>query len=177
MLYFLEQHFISSDDKVYWCGLEKRALHSGIFFSRIFLSCSVPTFRGQKVAKHGGHQGISFLFFLIELGPICKSKAASLWLKSCEDHSLLKSYNGGLWKNNYRSRPTYSARQTRLRIWSVSITVVPSIETLQTTPKTLQTPPNHYRTYNARKKCGPLCGGGGHMHFRIRTYDERRRYV
>ena len=40
---------------------------------------------------------------LIELGPICISMIASLWLKSCEDHSLLKSYNGGLWKNNYRS--------------------------------------------------------------------------
>ena len=32
------------------------------FFSRIFHSCRVPHFRGQKVAKHGGHQDISFLF-------------------------------------------------------------------------------------------------------------------
>ena len=48
---------------------------------------------------------VSHSCFLIELGPICKSKAASLRLKSCEDHSLLKSYNGGLWKNNYRSGP------------------------------------------------------------------------
>ena len=39
-------------------------------------------------------------------------------------------------------RATFSARQTCLRIWSVSITVVQSIETPQTTPK----PPNHYRT-------------------------------
>ena len=49
---------------------------------------------------------VSHSCFLIELGPICNSMAASLWLKSCEDHSLLKSYNGGLWKNNYRSGPT-----------------------------------------------------------------------
>ena len=34
----------------------------GIFLSRIFLSCRVPTFRGQKVVKHGGRRGISFLF-------------------------------------------------------------------------------------------------------------------
>ena len=58
---------------------------------------------GQKVVKHGGHQGISFLF--IDWTTICISLAASLWLKSCEDHSLLKSYTGGLWKNNYRSGP------------------------------------------------------------------------
>ena len=35
---------------------------------------------------------------LVELGPICNSMAASLCLKSCDDHSLLKSYNGGLRK-------------------------------------------------------------------------------
>ena len=45
-----------------WCGLEKRTLHFGIFFNEIFLSCRVPTFRGQKVVKHGGHHGISYLF-------------------------------------------------------------------------------------------------------------------
>ena len=81
---------------------KKQTLHSSIF-NKIFLSCRVPTFRGQKVVKHGGHQGISFLF--IDWTTICISMAASLWLKSCEDHSLLKSYNGGLWKNNYRSGP------------------------------------------------------------------------
>ena len=43
--------------------LRKKDLAFWYFFSRIFLSCRVPTFRGQKVAKHGGHQGISFLFF------------------------------------------------------------------------------------------------------------------
>ena len=33
--------------------------------------------------------GVSHSCLLIELGPICNSMAASLWLKSCEDHSLL----------------------------------------------------------------------------------------
>ena len=54
-------------------------------------------------------------------------------------------------------RSTYSTRQTRL---SVSITMVPSIETPQT-------PPNHYRTYNARiffkDTHGLFVGGGGHV--------------
>ena len=49
--------------------------------------------------------GISHSCLLIELGPICKSMTASLGLKSCEDHSPLKSYNGGLWKNNFKSGP------------------------------------------------------------------------
>ena len=40
---------------------------------------------------------------LVEVGPICNYMAASFCLKSFEDHSLLKSYNGGLWKDNYRS--------------------------------------------------------------------------
>ena len=43
--------------------------------------------------------GVSHSCLFIELGPICNSMAASLWFKSNEDHSLLKSYNGGLWKN------------------------------------------------------------------------------
>ena len=104
-----EQHFIASVDKVYWCGLEKRTLHSGIFFfSRIFLLCRVPTFRGQKVAKHGGHQGISFLFFWLNY---VQSVTASLWLKSCEDHSHLKSYNGGLWKK-------------QLQVWALVLDVL-----------------------------------------------------
>ena len=49
---------------------------------------------------------VSHICLLVELGPICNSMAASLCLKSCEDHSLLKSYYGGLWKNIYRSGPT-----------------------------------------------------------------------
>ena len=44
---------------------------------------------------------ISHICLLVELGPICNSMAASLCLKICEDHSLLKFYNGGLWKNNH----------------------------------------------------------------------------
>ena len=39
------------------------------------------------------------------VGPICNSMEASLCFKSCEHHSLLKSYNGGLWKNSYRPVP------------------------------------------------------------------------
>ena len=42
--------------------LSKRTLRFGIFFNEFFLSCRVPTFRGQKVVKHGGHHGISYLF-------------------------------------------------------------------------------------------------------------------
>ena len=41
---------------------------------------------------------VSHICLLVELGPICNSMTASLCLKSCEDHSLLKSYYGGLWK-------------------------------------------------------------------------------
>ena len=44
--------------------LRKRTLHFGTYFNEIFLSCRVPTFRGQKVIKHGGHHGISFLAHL-----------------------------------------------------------------------------------------------------------------
>ena len=38
------------------------------------------------------------IYLLVELGPICISMAASFCLKSCDDHSLLKSYIGGLCK-------------------------------------------------------------------------------
>ena len=38
---------------------------------------------------------VSHSCLLIELDPLCNSMAASLWFKSCEDHSLLKLYNGG----------------------------------------------------------------------------------
>ena len=41
---------------------------------------------------------VSHSCLLIELNPICNSMAASLCLKSCKDHCLLKSYNGGLRK-------------------------------------------------------------------------------
>ena len=49
----------------------------------------------------------------VEQGPICNSMAASLCLKSCGDHSFLKSYNGGLWRNNYRSGPCGSLISSR----------------------------------------------------------------
>ena len=41
---------------------------------------------------------VSHIYLLVELGQICNSMAASLCLKSCVDHSLLKRYNCGLWK-------------------------------------------------------------------------------
>ena len=46
---------------------------------------------------------VSHICLSIELGPICNFGAASLCLKGCDDQSLLNSYNGGLWKNNYMS--------------------------------------------------------------------------
>ena len=76
----------------------------GIFFNEILLSCRVPTFRGQTVINMVVTR-VSHSCLLIELGSICNSMAACLCFKSCEDHSLLKGYNGGLWKNNYRSGP------------------------------------------------------------------------
>ena len=39
-----------------------RTLYFDIFFFKaIFLPCRVPTFRDQKVVKHGRNGGISFL--------------------------------------------------------------------------------------------------------------------
>ena len=48
---------------------------------------------------------VSHSCLLIELDPICNSITASLWFKSCEDHSLLENYNGGLWKTFTRLSP------------------------------------------------------------------------
>ena len=42
--------------------LRKKDIAFLVFINEIFLSCRVPTFRGKNVVKHGGHQGISFLF-------------------------------------------------------------------------------------------------------------------
>ena len=81
--------------------LRKKDLAFGYFIG-IFLSCSVPTFRGKQVVNMVVTRA-SRSCLLIELCPICNSMAASLWFKSFEDHRLFKSYNGGLWKNNYRS--------------------------------------------------------------------------
>ena len=63
---------------------------------------------------------VSHICLLVVLGPICNSMAASLCLKSCEDHSLLKSYNGGLWKNIYRSGPFIQIKSNVLIFVSVS---------------------------------------------------------
>ena len=76
-----------------------------VFFSVEFSSHVGSPPSGAKKWQNMAVTRVSHSCFLIELGPICNSMAASLWLKSCEDHSLLKSYNGGLWKNNYRSGP------------------------------------------------------------------------
>ena len=49
---------------------------------------------------------VSHSFLLIELGLICNRMESSLCFKSCEDHSLLKSYNGGIWKTFTGLGPT-----------------------------------------------------------------------
>ena len=90
-------HFLSL---LVW--LIKRTLYFVIFFKAIFLPCRVPTFRDQKVVKHGRHRGISFLH-IDWTRSICKSMTASLWFKSFQDLSLLKSYNVDLWINIYKS--------------------------------------------------------------------------
>ena len=65
------------------------------------MKCSFPI-QGPQVVKHGGY-GVSHSCLLIELGPVFNSMAASLCFKRFEDHSLLKIYNGDLWKNIYGS--------------------------------------------------------------------------
>ena len=49
-------HFLSL---LVW--LIKMTLYFDIFFKAIFLPCRMPTFRDQKVVKHGRNGGISFL--------------------------------------------------------------------------------------------------------------------
>ena len=61
LLHFFKQHLTAFVDKVYWRDLEKKDLASWYFFIEIYLSCRMSTFRGQKVVKHSGHQGILFL--------------------------------------------------------------------------------------------------------------------
>ena len=80
-------------------------LHSGIFFSVEFSSHVGYPHSEAKKWFNMVVTWVSHSCLLIELDPICNSMAASLLLKSCEDHNLLKSYNGGIWKNNYRSGP------------------------------------------------------------------------
>ena len=87
---------------------------------------------------------VSHICLLVELGPICNSTAASLCLKSCVDHSLLKSYNGGLWKNIYRSGPRgviIDKRNTR-RVYFIE----------NTTRLLLSSPWTFYRTAKTEKR-------------------------
>ena len=93
------------------------------FFNDIFLSCRVPTFSGQKVVNMAV-TWVSHICLFVELGPICNSMAASLCLKSCEDHSLLKSYDGGLWKKQLQVGPYTTmviAHQTYLHLRSLTM--------------------------------------------------------
>ena len=77
MLHLLKQYLTAFDDVVYRCGLEQRILYFDIFFNEMFIPCRVPTFRGRKVVNMA-FSGVSHSCLLIELGPISKSKAASL---------------------------------------------------------------------------------------------------
>ena len=70
----------------------------------------MPTIRGQKVVNMVVNM-VSHICSLVELGPICNSMEASLCLKRCEEHSLLKSYNEGhLWK--------------KIQVWSLKAVIV-----------------------------------------------------
>ena len=82
-------------------------LHFDMFCIEIFLTCRVSTFRVKKIGKNMAVIGVNHACLLIELGTICISMAVSFWFKSCADHSVLKSYNGGLWKNIYKSGSYY----------------------------------------------------------------------
>ena len=101
VLFGTTSHCFCCFSLVVW--LSKKDLAFWYFFQYNFPLMCPPS--GAKKWQNMAVTRVSHSCFLIELGPICNSMAASLWLKSCEDHGLLKSYNGGLWKNNYRSRP------------------------------------------------------------------------
>ena len=58
--------------------------------------------------------GVSHSCLLIIPGPICNSMIVSLCLKNCEDHSLLKKYNEGLWK-------------TQLQVWALKKNIKPAL--------------------------------------------------
>ena len=62
LLHFLKQHLTTFVDLVFRCSLDKRTFHFDILFNEMFIPCRVPTFRDQKVLRHCGHWGISFLF-------------------------------------------------------------------------------------------------------------------
>ena len=76
--------------------LRKKDLAFWYFFSVEFSSHVACPPSGAKKWQKMVVTVVSHSCLLIELGPICNSMAASLWLKSCEDHSLLKRCNEGL---------------------------------------------------------------------------------
>ena len=96
-LHFLKIHLTAFVDLDFWCGFEKMTLHFDMFSMKVSSHVRWPPL-GAKKCKNMAVTGVSHASLLIELGPICISIAASLIFKSCEDHSLLRSYNGGLWK-------------------------------------------------------------------------------
>ena len=92
MLYF----FFAFVNYIYGCGLEKRTC-SLVFFMKYSSHIRCPP-SGATNWQNIAVTRVSHSCLEIDLGPICDSIAASLCFKSCEDHSLLKCYNGGLWK-------------------------------------------------------------------------------
>ena len=76
-MFFLKQHLIVFVDLVYWCGLEKRTLHSGIFSVEFSSHVGCPP-SGAKNWQNMMVTGVSHSCILIELGPICNYMAASL---------------------------------------------------------------------------------------------------
>ena len=65
---------------------------------------------------------VSHSCLLIELGPICKSMAAPLCFKSCEDHSLLKAK-----MEVYGKTFTGLGPVPFLNNWSISIIAISSL--------------------------------------------------
>ena len=75
---------------------------------------------------------VSHICLFAELGPICNSMAALLYLKSFWDHRLLKSYDGGLWKNTYRSGPINKQKAVSQTIVRIITTHYLALEYLMT---------------------------------------------
>ena len=66
----------------------KKDLVFWYFFSKKFSSHVGCPPSGTKEGLNMAVTGVSHSCILIELGPICKSMAASLWFKSFQDQSL-----------------------------------------------------------------------------------------
>ena len=81
---------------IYISSVDKTQRQFGLIFDAILLPSSLPTFRVQTGANHGGHQGNSFLL-LIKEDPICNSLAAT-FKRVVRTHSLLMHYNECIWK-------------------------------------------------------------------------------